>query len=117
MKFIAGYREKYKEDFITAQHAVVIEVLAQAIDQAHSADPEKVARALEGKTYDSVFGPVQIRADNHQVIQPLFIGTVVKVDRKDMKFDADKSGMGWKAERRIEAKDTVIPTTCKMERP
>jgi branched-chain amino acid transport system substrate-binding protein len=116
-KYIGGYRDKYKEDYIQSQHGVVIEMLVQAIEQARSADPEKVARALEGMNYDYLFGQVQMRADNHQLIQPLFISSVVKVDGKEVKFDADRSGMGWKAERRIEGKNTIMATTCKMERP
>jgi branched-chain amino acid transport system substrate-binding protein len=116
-KYLAGYRDKYKEDYIQSQHGAVIEMLALAIERARSTDPEKVARALEGMSYDWLFGTVQMRADNHQLIQPLFISSVYKVDGKEVKLDADKSGLGWKPERRIEAKDTVMPTTCKMERP
>jgi branched-chain amino acid transport system substrate-binding protein len=29
----------------------------------------------------------------------------------------ENTGFGWKTDVRIEAKDTVMPTTCKMERP
>ena len=117
LKYIGGYREKYKEDYIQSQHGVVIEMLAQAIDRARSIDPEKVARALEGMNYDWLYGNVQMRADNHQLIQPLFISSVAKVDGKQLRFDADRTGMGWQVERRIEGKDTMMPTTCKMERP
>lgn len=31
-KYIGGYREKYKEDYIQSQHSVVIEMLAQATE-------------------------------------------------------------------------------------
>ena len=88
-----------------------------AIAQARSIDPEKVAHALEGMNYDWLYGDVQMRADNHQLIQPLFISSVAKVDGKKLRFDADRTGMGWQVERRIEGKDTVMPTRCKMERP
>lgn len=117
LKYLGGYRDKYKEDYIQSQHGVVIEMLAQAIDRARSSDPEKVARALEGMNYDWIYGNVQMRADNHQLIQPLFISSVAKVDGKRLRFDADRTGMGWQVERRIEGKDTMMPTTCKMERP
>jgi hypothetical protein len=36
---------------------------------------------------------------------------------KELRIDADRTGMGWKAERRIEGEDTIVPTSCKMERP
>ena len=92
-------------------------MLALAIDCARSTDPEKVAQALKGMSYEYISGPVQMRADNHQLIQPLFIDSVAKVDGKEIKIDWDQSNMGWKNERRVEANDTVMPTTCKMEPP
>ena len=116
-QFFDGYREKYKEDYLNDQQGVVIEMLAQAIDRAHSPDPAKVARALEGMTYEYLNGNVQMRADNHQLIQPIFIGSVAKIDGREVKRDWDHSGMGWKVENRVEGSDTVLPTTCKMERP
>jgi branched-chain amino acid transport system substrate-binding protein len=68
-------------------------------------------------SYDWLYGPVQMRADNHQLIQPLYISSVTKVDGKEVRFDQDHTGLGWKAERRVEGKDTMMSTTCKMERP
>ena len=117
MKYFAGYREKYEGANVDIRPGRVIEMLAQAIEQAHSTDPAEVARALEGMTYDYIYGTVQMRANNHQLIQPIFIIFVAKVDGREVRFDSDHSGMGWKAERRIEGKDTIMPTTCKMERP
>jgi branched-chain amino acid transport system substrate-binding protein len=92
-------------------------MLARAIERAHSIEPDKVVRALEGMTYEYLYGPVEMRRDNHQLIQPIFVNSVAKVDGHTVKFDSDHSGMGWRAERRIEGKDTVLPTTCKMQRP
>jgi branched-chain amino acid transport system substrate-binding protein len=62
-------------------------------------------------------GEVSMRADNHQLIQPLFISTYSKADGKDVKFDVERTGNGFKTDRRIEAKDTAQATTCKMTRP
>ena len=45
-KYIGGYRDKNQEDYIQSQHGVVIEMLARAMEQAHSSDPAQVARAL-----------------------------------------------------------------------
>jgi branched-chain amino acid transport system substrate-binding protein len=117
VQYIAGYRAKYMDDAFEPRPGVVIEMLAQAIEQAGSTDPAKVALALETMTYDYLYGAVQMRADNHQLIQPLFIVSVARVDGREVKFDSDHSGMGWKADRRIEGRETIMPTTCKMERP
>jgi len=116
-KYLAGYKEKYKERYAQSQQGEVIEMLARAIDAAKSAEPDKVARALEGMTHDYLFGPVQMRADNHQLIQPIFVSSAVKADGKIVKYDMDNTGIGWKVETRTEGKDTVMPTTCNMVRP
>jgi hypothetical protein len=39
------------------------------------------------------------------------------VDGKEVKYDVERPGNGFKTDRRIEAKDTMMPTTCKMDRP
>jgi branched-chain amino acid transport system substrate-binding protein len=117
-EYLDRFREKYKEDYLNLQQGAVIEMLAQAMDKARSADPKKVAVALEGMTYDYIFGPVQMRADNHQLVQPIYVLSIGKVDGKAVPRDWDRSGtLGWKEERRVEGKDTVMPTTCRMERP
>ena len=36
---------------------------------------------------------------------------------KGAKFDEEKTGWGWTEVAKVAAKDTVVPTTCKMERP
>jgi branched-chain amino acid transport system substrate-binding protein len=41
----------------------------------------------------------------------------VRANGKDVKFDIEKTGLGFRTDARIEAKDTVMPTTCKMQRP
>jgi hypothetical protein len=40
-----------------------------------------------------------------------------KAGAADVKYDADDTGFGWKTDVRIEAKDNILPTTCRMERP
>ena len=62
-------------------------------------------------------GEVTMRADNHQLIQPIFIASYVKADGPTVKFDAEHTGNGFRVDYRVEAIDTVLPTTCKMERP
>jgi len=62
---------KYVAQGLDTRPAIVIELLSEAIERVHTVDSSKVARALEGMTYDSFYGPVQMRADNHQLIQPL----------------------------------------------
>jgi branched-chain amino acid transport system substrate-binding protein len=88
-------------------------MLVKALEQAKSADPVAVAKALEGMKIETPTGEVHMRADNHQLIQPLFVSTM----SAGMKRDVENTGLGFKTDGRIEAKDTETPTTCKMKRP
>jgi branched-chain amino acid transport system substrate-binding protein len=119
-KLVNAYKAKFpdaKDDLYFTTHIIAVEMLAKAIDQAKSTDPAKVGKALEGMKIAGPAGDVSMRADNHQLIQPLFISTYSKANGKDVKFDVERTGNGFKTDRRIEAKDTAQPTTCKMTRP
>lgn len=119
-KLVSTYKDKYKEakdDYYFTTHGIAIEMLAKAIDQAKSTDAVKVAKALENAKHNHASGQVAMRADNHQLIQPLYVSTYVKADGKTVKFDVERTGNGFKTDARVEGKDTIQPTTCKMVRP
>ena len=115
-----SYRKRFpdvKDDFFFLSLKNGVEMLAKAMNQAKSLDPATVGKALEGMKYHGITGEVEMRADNHELLQPLFISSFVKSGTKGVKYDVERTGMGFKTEGRIEAKDTALPTTCKMERP
>lgn len=115
-----AYRNRYKDvkdDLYWTTQIQALEMLAKAMQLAKSTDPLKVAKALEGLKLDGDTGEVLMRADNHQLIQPLFVSTYSKANGKDVKYDIERTGNGFKTDRRIEGKDTMMPTSCKMERP
>jgi branched-chain amino acid transport system substrate-binding protein len=87
------------------------------INETKSSDPQKVALALEGMKYQGYTGEVTMRADNHQLLQPMYISTFSKAGTPGVKFDSERTGFGFRTEGRVEAADTMMPTTCKMERP
>ena len=119
-KFNNTYHETYKnikEDFYYNTAKTELEMLAKAIGDAKSTDPLKVAKALEGMKYQGDTGEVWMRADDHQIMQPIYLATFTKAGGKDVKYDVESTGYGWRTDTRIEYKDTVLPTTCKMERP
>ena len=118
LEALAGeFKAKYKQDWNWLPSLWAVEMLARAIDQAGSTDPLKVARALEGMKYMGPTGEVWMRAEDHQLIHPLYLATFAKAGQSSVKYDAENTGFGWKTDMRVEAKDTVLPTTCKMERP
>jgi branched-chain amino acid transport system substrate-binding protein len=90
-------------------------LLDAAAKKAKSNDPAKIAKALEGMKLPTPVGDMEMRADNHQLLQPLFVSTL----SDKAKFDIEGSGLGFitDAGGKIDAKDTALPTTCKMQRP
>ena len=106
-----------KDDLYFAAVRTSIEALALGIEKAKTADPAKVALAMEDLKFEDDSGEVNLRADNHQLIQPLYISTLVRTNGKDVKFDIEKTGLGFRTDARIEGKDTAMPTTCRMQRP
>jgi branched-chain amino acid transport system substrate-binding protein len=73
--------------------------------------------ALEGMKVQSLNGTVEMRASDHQAEQPLVIATWVKADGKDVKYDQEKTGYGWRTDAVLDASSAVQPTTCQMKRP
>ncbi|RJF86311.1 ABC transporter substrate-binding protein [Oleomonas cavernae] len=68
---------------ITGYNAVYF--LAAAIKKAGSADPEAVAKALEGLTIDSPLGPLTIDPTTHRASSPEFYGQVTTIEGTDVK--------------------------------
>ena len=95
----------------------VVEMLAGALDKAGTSHPIKVAFALEGLKYAGPSGPSFMRAEDHQMIAPLFILSLVKAGQPGVMYDEEKTGYGWKTEAFIDAKETIPPVRCRMERP
>ena len=95
----------------------VVEMFAGALDKAGSSNPVKVAYALEGLKYAGPSGPSFMRAEDHQMIAPLYILNLVKAGQPGVKYDEEKTGYGWKTEAFVDARDTVPPVRCQMERP
>ncbi|ABE38817.1 branched-chain amino acid ABC transporter substrate-binding protein [Rhodopseudomonas pseudopalustris] len=91
-------------------------MFAAAAEKAKSLDPVKVAQSLEDMKFE-VFsgGEGMMRKDDHQFFQPIYISSFGEI--KPGQFDEEKTGWGWKEVAKIDTAKTVLPTTCKMERP
>jgi len=117
---VTGYRKRFpdsKDDFYCTSIIAAVDMLTRSMEQTKSTDPTKVALAMENMKVDQVTGEAYMRSDNHQFVQPIFVSTFSKSNGKDVKFDVERTGFGFKTDARIEAKDTVLPTTCKFQRP
>jgi branched-chain amino acid transport system substrate-binding protein len=117
--FYQAFRRRYpqpEQDYVHLRMHVMIDMLAAAIEKAKSTEATKVARALEGANYQNGFHEATMRATDHQLIQPLYVSVMQKVSDGSVRFDNEGSGYGFKTERYIPAKDTALPTTCRMQR-
>ena len=116
---IDAYKKKYgaTNDPYSQSIRVSLEFLAQAMKKADSTDPAKVAKAMEDMTVEGAFGPVQMRAADHQLIQPLFIGTFVKNPGKYRNSADGTTDYAFRSDAKIDGAATARPTTCKMQRP
>lgn len=114
-----AYRKKHgaDQDPYSQSIRMSLEFVARAMEKVKSTDPAKVARAMEGAKLDGPFGEITMRADDHQLQQPLFIATFVKAGG-NLKYSADGTKeYAFRPDARIEAERAARPTTCKMRRP
>ena len=116
-EFERAIRAKYDFSLFYPRAVNEMRMLAAAADKAKSIDPVKVAMALEGMEVE-VFdgGKGYMRKDDHQFFQPIYIASLGERTEKEP-FDEEKTGWGWKLVAKIDTSATVLPTTCKMERP
>ena len=117
-QYANDFKKKYNNlDFYYLRINNEVNMLARAINEARSADPKKVALALEDMKFPADTGEVWMRRSDHQLIQPLYISTFTKVDGKAVKYDIEGTGYGFKTNVLVSARGSELPTGCIMERP
>ena len=112
-----AFKKKYGDDYYTMSTYTAIAMLSKAIKEAKSTDPVKVAFAMEGMKLQSLNGEVTMQKSDHQLQQPLYIATWTKTNGKDVKYDQENTGYGWKTEQKIDAYTATQPSSCQMKRP
>jgi branched-chain amino acid transport system substrate-binding protein len=113
-KIVTEWRKDHQTDFSESNFITMIDMLADAINKAGSTDPLKVALALEDMHYKDINGQENImRKEDHQLLMPYYVG----VFSKDVKYDSEHTGFGWKNYMTATAADLTLPTICKMKRP
>ena len=89
---------------------------ARNVDAAGTADDVvKVAYALEGMEYDSIWGSkVMMRPNDHQAIQDVHIQ---EHTNEGISFPYDGSEYGVKVIKTVEMASADAPSSCEMEKP
>lgn len=116
-KFETHFRAKTHISLWYPRAVNEIRMLVKALQLAKSDDAKAVAEKLEGMKVTTFMGAEGfMRKDDHQFFQDMYIGSFGPLD-PGAKFDEEGTGWGWKTIGIIKAKDTVLPTTCNMDRP
>ncbi len=108
------FRETHDFDFYAAGFRTMFEFIQAGFNKAGTTDPSKFALALEGLTLTDMTGrEMTMRKDDHQLLPEYFAALF----SKGVKYDSEKTGLGWKTLTTVEGKDLAQPTTCQMKRP
>jgi branched-chain amino acid transport system substrate-binding protein len=118
---VKAFRQRFpkpEDDYLHVRMQVMVEMLAQAIERAGSTEAGAVAKALSGARFDGRalggLGGGQMRAADHQFIQPLYVSTMQKAGGDGVRFDVEGSGYGFRTVRYLAPEQTVQPHSCKM---
>ena len=115
-KWMDEFKAKFNDDFYTGSVVSIYTALGEAMAKAKSTDPVKVAAALEGLTFKSYHGEVQIRKTDHQLQQPLYMTVWQKADKK-YPYSPENTGMTLAPVKEFPSYVSSTPTSCQMKRP
>jgi len=115
--FEKAFRAKIGQTLLYPRAVNEMNMLVKAIQEASSAEPGKIAAKLEGMKIEVHSGGEGfMRADDHQFFQPIYIANLGPIG-KDQPFDEENTGWGWKVVGKVDTNNTIVPTSCKMNRP
>jgi branched-chain amino acid transport system substrate-binding protein len=115
-KLMAEFKQKFNDDWYTHATYHELALLSNAMAAAKSTDPVKVAAAMEGLKFKSFNGDVEMRRQDHQLQQTLFISVWQKADAKNP-YSVENTGYTFAPVKQIDAFVSSTPTSCQMKRP
>ena len=106
--FAAAYEKKYGEKawFIPAENYIAAQFLFNAVRKAKTIEVDKVKAAMNGLSFDTISGPLEMRAGDHQAVRDTFVGEVVQ----------DGADKGWKVVKTVPPTETTpnASSDCRM---
>ena len=115
-KLYQDFKKRFGEEFYAVATYSALTLLADAMKRTKSTDPLRVAYAMEGAKWAGLNGDIEMRAADHQLLQPLWIVSWTKVGGPN-KNDIEKTGYTWKTEVSYPTYVASQPTSCVMKRP
>jgi len=118
LKINGVFRAKYKQNVWYPRVVNEMTALVSAATEAKSNDVKAIAAKLETVKIAPFGGGEQsyMRKDDHQFFQTMYVSSLGPKEA-GAQFDEEDTGWAWKLAGTVKAADTVLPTTCKMERP
>lgn len=102
--FVEAFRRRYPEPRHDYQHLrmnVMVEMLVDAIEKAGSAEAADVARTLERMHFSNGFHEATMRAEDHQLIQALYVSVMERAGNADSRMRFDNEGSGVRARTKL----------------
>ncbi|MDO9480911.1 MAG: ABC transporter substrate-binding protein [Hydrogenophaga sp.] len=112
----AAFRQQHGEDLTIYASYDGIEMLSHAMAHVGSTNPAQVAGRLSGMIFKGFNGPVQMRADDHQLLKGLYVSRWQKVDATYPR-SAEETGYTFAPVQYMDATQISGPTRCQMQRP
>jgi branched-chain amino acid transport system substrate-binding protein len=112
----AEFKKKFNDDYYTFATLNGIKLLGAAMDKAKSTNPVKVAAAMENLKLDSFAGEVQMRKNDHQLQQSMYITKWQKTDSKNA-YSVENTGYTFVPIKQLDPYVSSTPTSCQMKRP
>ncbi len=112
----ADFKKKFNDDYYTFATYNGIQLLGAAMAKAQSTNPVKVAAAMEGLSFKSFAGEVQMRKADHQLQQSMFITKWQKADKANP-YSVENTGYTFVPIKQMEPYVASTPTSCQMKRP
>ncbi len=110
------FRQQYGEDLQSFHVVYSLMLIGEGIRRAGSTDPVKVAAAMEGLRLQGFSGEMTMRAQDHQMQQPMFLLVMGRTGEKYF-FGLENTGYTLIPEKRYDAQVASTPSTCRMLRP
>lgn len=112
-----AYKAKMGKDFLSPRIDITVRFLAAAIQKSQSTDPLKVATAMENMVLDTSIGKVRMRGQDHQLLLPQVVNTIVPVDGKRVTAGWEGTQWGFRTDAVIPAEQLTLDSACQMKRP
>ncbi len=112
----ADFKKKFNDDYYSYSTYNGIQLLGAAMAKAQSTNPVKVAAALEGLSFKSFAGEIQMRKSDHQLQQSMYITKWQKVDKANP-YSVENTGYTFAPVKQLEPYVASTPTSCQMKRP